>query len=84
MSMSNPIVTIRTRPVGQSFGTVGQLVSTGRSRKVIAESDITRPYGCTGAAYDDAMALAVERGMTVVDDDGELILRDGVRVGRAS
>lgn len=57
-------VTIRTRTVGQSFGTVGQIVSL-RTGKVLAETD-TRPYGMSGAAIADAETVATKRGYMVV------------------
>ena len=59
-------VTLRTRTVGQSFGTVGQVVSL-RTGKVLAETD-TRPYGMSGAALDAAESLATKRGYMVVAD----------------
>lgn len=47
-------VTLRTRTVGQNFGTVGQVMLRGR---VIAETD-TLPLHFDRAALDAARALA--------------------------
>lgn len=49
------IVTIRTRTVGQSFGTIGQVVA--RNGRVLAETD-TKPYGFHEAAEQAARDLA--------------------------
>lgn len=70
-------VTIRTRTVGQCFGTVGQLVRHGR---VVAETERVYPYRFDSAAHAGALEIAVERGLDVVDSDGTLILRDGQAV----
>jgi hypothetical protein len=74
-------VTIRTRTVGQHFGTCGQLVTVGcrdRDRRVVAETDVVG-YGASGVAWERALTLAVERGLTVLDSDGAVLVRNGVR-----
>lgn len=56
------IVTLRTRTVGQSFGTCGQIVA--RNGRVLAEGK-DRPYGFTAAALTDVEEIARERGYEV-------------------
>jgi hypothetical protein len=48
---------VATRTVGQSFGTVGQLLS---GVTVVAETDPPRPLGYTHAARIDAIELATK------------------------
>lgn len=74
-------VYIRTRTVGQHFGTCAQLVTQGppSRQRVIAETR-TYPYGFTGAAHDGAISKAVELGLTVIDSDGSILLRAGQAV----
>lgn len=47
---------IRTRAVGQSFGTVAELVA--RNGRVVETTSPPRPLGMDAAAIDDARALA--------------------------
>lgn len=56
------IVTLRTRTVGQNFGTCGQIVA--RNGRVLAESD-TYPLGFTAAALAEVRDLAGERGYQI-------------------
>lgn len=56
------IVKIRTRTVGQSFGTVGQVVA--RNGRVIHEGP-ARPFGFLVAATADAFAWAFKHGHEV-------------------
>lgn len=58
-------VTLRTRTVGQCFGTVGQIVSM--DDEVLAETGV-RPYGFAGAALADAETLAIKHGYVVVEE----------------
>jgi hypothetical protein len=55
-------VTLRTRTVGQCFGTVGQVVA--RNGRVLAEGEV-RPYGFAAAALGDVERIAAERGYRV-------------------
>lgn len=57
-------VTVETRTVGQSFGTVG-VVRDMRGRK-IAESPTVRPFGFSEQACRDALAIVEARGWAVV------------------
>lgn len=56
------VVTLRTRTVGQCFGTVGQIVA--RNGRVLAEGDV-RPYGFAAAALGDVERIAADRGYQV-------------------
>lgn len=79
-STTKPVF-IRTRTVGQYFGTCGQLVTVGpRSRQRVIAETRTYPYGFADAAHDGAISKAVELGLTVVDSDGTMLLRDGQAV----
>jgi hypothetical protein len=62
---TNTKVTIRTATIGQSFGTIGQVISL--DGEVLAETE-TKPYGFAGAALTAAETLAAKRGYTVVAD----------------
>ena len=57
---------IETRNVGR-FGTIGVIMSCGKRPRVIAETRDIRPYGFTQAARQDALRLATERGITVIE-----------------
>jgi len=59
-------VALRTRTVGQCFGTVGQIVSL-RTGKVLAETGVC-PYGFDGAAILKAESVAADRGYIVVPE----------------
>ena len=59
-------VTIKTRTVGQSFGTVGVLCDARTGRKV-AVTETVRPYGFTAAAVADAEELAARLGHGVAE-----------------
>ncbi len=62
-------VYLSTRTVGQHFGTCGVVRRVGDGR-VVAKSDTVRPYGFTGAALEDAEALATCKGWSVVSIEG--------------
>ena len=55
--------TIRTRTVGHSFGTVGQVVV---GEKVVAETRVY-PYGFTGPAIASARDMAEKLGFRCLD-----------------
>lgn len=56
-------VTIRTRPVGQGFRCVGQIVAD--DGRVIAETRIF-PHGCESRALSAAQVMASMRGLAVI------------------
>lgn len=62
IGIATSTVTIRTRTVGQCFGTVGQIVDL--KGDVVAETAVCG-YGFDAAALDLARSLAASRGWTV-------------------
>lgn len=56
-------VTLGTRTVGQSFGTVG--VALDADGKILAEG-MTRPYGFRRCALSDVQKIANEKGWKVL------------------
>ena len=61
-------VTVKTRTVGQHFGTCGIIRSAKNGRK-LAETPDTYPLGFTTAAIEAAKGIARRKGWTVIEPD---------------
>ncbi len=62
-------VVLRTRTVGQCFGTVGEI--RARDGDLLAEGQV-RPYGFESAAISDVAAIASDRGYLVLTDPEQI------------
>ncbi len=71
MPQNNPPmqVILRTRTVGQAFGTMGEI--RARNGDLLAQGEV-RPYGFTNAAISDVAAIASDRGYLVLTDPEQI------------